>query len=48
MNSLGKCYKKRIARQAQGKRGSYRVLIAYKQQERLIFCMVFQKGKKLI
>jgi hypothetical protein len=37
-------YKKRIAREGQGKRGSYRTLIAFKQAEKAFFIYGFAKN----
>ncbi len=45
--SLGNyLYKKRIARQGQGKRGSYRTVIAFRHAERAFFLFGFEKGAK--
>ena len=37
-------YKKRVARSGQGKRGGYRTLIAFKQDDRAIFIFGFAKN----
>jgi len=39
-------YKKRIARKGQGKRGGYRTLVAFKQDDRAIFMLGFAKNKR--
>jgi hypothetical protein len=39
-------YKKRIAREGQGKRGSYRTLIAFKYQEKAFFIYGFAKNAR--
>lgn len=45
--SLGSyLYKKRVARVGQGKRGSYRTIIAYQQGDRAFFLFGFDKGAK--
>jgi len=38
--------KKRVAQANQGKRGGYRVLLAYRQHKRLIFLYGFSKGQR--
>lgn len=45
-NLGGGLYKKRIARKGQGKRGSYRTLIAVKVGERAIFMYGFSKSAR--
>lgn len=45
-NLGGNIYKKRIARRGQGKRASYRTLIAFKQNDRAVFVLGFSKGEK--
>ncbi|HGM5804693.1 TPA: type II toxin-antitoxin system RelE/ParE family toxin [Serratia marcescens] len=45
--SLGGCvYKKRIARAGAGKRGGYRVLIVFRDEERLFFMRGFAKSER--
>lgn len=39
-------YKKRIAREGQGKRGGYRTLIAFKQGDKAIFVFGFSKSDR--
>lgn len=39
-------YKKRVARSGQGKRGSYRTILAFKKEQRLFFLFGFDKGAK--
>lgn len=45
--NLGSCvYKKRVARAGGGKRGGYRVLIAFQDEDRLFFMRGFAKNEK--
>ncbi|WBL73491.1 type II toxin-antitoxin system RelE/ParE family toxin [Serratia liquefaciens] len=45
--NLGSCvYKKRVARAGGGKRGGYRVLIAFRDEDRLFFMRGFAKNEK--
>ncbi|CAI0753375.1 type II toxin-antitoxin system RelE/ParE family toxin [Serratia entomophila] len=45
--NLGGCvYKKRIARAGAGKRGGYRVLIVFRDEERLFFMRGFAKSER--
>jgi len=45
--NLGGCvYKKRIARTGSGKRGGYRVLIAFRDEDRLFFMRGFAKNER--
>lgn len=45
--SLGNyLYKKRVARSGQGKRSSYRTILAFKKEQRLFFLFGFDKGSK--
>nr|WP_193147712.1 type II toxin-antitoxin system RelE/ParE family toxin [Serratia marcescens] len=45
--NLGGCvYKKRIARTGAGKRGGYRVLIVFRDEERLFFMRGFAKSER--
>ncbi len=39
-------FKKRVARPGQGKRGSYRTIIAFKKEERAFFLFGFDKGSR--
>jgi hypothetical protein len=39
-------FKKRVAREGQGKRGSYRTIIAYLHGDRAFFLFGFDKGAK--
>lgn len=39
-------FKKRVARAGQGKRGSYRTIIAFKREERAFFLFGFDKGSR--
>ena len=39
-------FKKRVARHGQGKRGSYRTIIAFKKEDRAFFLFGFDKGSK--
>lgn len=43
-NLGGNLYKKRIARKGQGKRGGYRSIIAFKQDDKAIFMLGFAKS----
>lgn len=44
--NLGSCvYKKRVARAGGGKRGGYRVLIAFRDEDRLFFMRGFAKNE---
>jgi hypothetical protein len=45
-NLGGNVYKKRIARQGQGKSGSYRTLLLMKQGDKVIFAHGFAKGEQ--
>ncbi len=45
-NLGGHVYKKRIARQGQGKRGSHRTIILMKHNDKAIFAHGFSKGEK--
>jgi hypothetical protein len=45
-NLGGGLYKKRFARKGQGKLGGYRTLLAYKQNDRVIFIFGFAKRDK--
>ena len=45
-NLGGNVYKKRIARQGQGKSGSYRTLLLMKQGDKVIFAHGFSKGEQ--
>ena len=45
--NLGGCvYKKRIARAGAGKRGGYRLLIVFRDEERLLFMRGFAKSER--
>ncbi|QHA88984.1 type II toxin-antitoxin system RelE/ParE family toxin [Serratia rhizosphaerae] len=45
--SLGGCvYKKRVARHGGGKRGDYRLLIAFREENRLFFMRGFAKSER--
>ncbi len=45
--SLGaKVYKKRIARAEQGKRGGYRTIVTFQEDDRSIFLYGFSKGER--
>ncbi|MGO4742329.1 type II toxin-antitoxin system RelE/ParE family toxin [Serratia quinivorans] len=45
--NLGSCvYKKRVARAGGGKRGGYRVLIAFQDEDRLFFMRGFAKNEQ--
>ena len=39
-------FKKRVARPGQGKRGSYRTIIAFKKEDRAFFLFGFDKGSR--
>jgi len=45
-NLGGGLYKKRAARQGQGKRAGYRTLVAFKQKDRAIFIFGFAKNER--
>lgn len=45
-NLGGGLYKKRIARRGYGKRGGYRTLIAFKQNDRAVFIFGFAKNER--
>ena len=45
-NLGGGLYKKRVPREGQGKRGGYRVLLAYKQDKHVFFLYGFAKNEK--
>jgi hypothetical protein len=42
----GSLYKKRVARKGQGKRGGYRTILAFKQNDRIIFMYGFAKNQR--
>lgn len=45
--NLGGCvYKKRIARAGAGKRGGYRVLIVFRDEDRLFLCAALPKARE--
>lgn len=46
MNLGGGLIKKRVARSGQGKRGGYRVLLAFKDSDRSIFIFGFSKNDR--
>lgn len=45
-NLGGGLYKKRIARRGYGKRGGYRTIIAFKQNDRAVFIFGFAKNER--